>query len=90
MDVDTMQILRNNSVYARFHYYLKLASSDDDIQRFINNFICHKVYTLLRDEIQYFYDHDEYEQEAKKLTRAGYGNIRIAIEKPREKVGEDD
>ena len=29
-------------------------------------------------------------KEAKKLTRAGYGNIRIAIEKPREKVGEDD
>lgn len=68
MDVDTMQVLKNNSVYARFHYYLKLASSDEDIQRFINNFICHKVYTLLRDEIQYFYDHDEYEQEAKKLT----------------------
>lgn len=68
MDTDTMQGLKNNSVYARFHYYLKLTSSNDDIQRFINVFICDKVYCLLRDEIQYFYDHDEYEQEAKKLT----------------------
>ena len=29
-------------------------------------------------------------QEAKKLTRAGYGNIRIAMEKPHDKGGEDD
>jgi len=76
MDADRMQVLKNNSVYARFHYYLKLASSDEDIQRFINDFICDKVYTLLRDEIQYFCDHDEYEQEAKKLTnRSTYPNF---------------
>jgi hypothetical protein len=68
MDTDTMLGLKNNSVYTRFHYYLKLTSSNDDIKRFIDSFICDKIYTLLRDEIQYFHDHDEYEQEAKKLT----------------------
>lgn len=69
MDTDRMLVLRDNSVYNRFYYSLKLTSSNDDIQRFIDNFICFKVYTFLRDEIQYFYNHDEYEQEARKLTK---------------------
>lgn len=68
MDTDEMLVLKTNSVYTRFHYYLKLTSSNEDIKRFIDDFICDKIHRLLRDEIQYFYDHDEYEQEAKKLT----------------------
>ena len=68
MDTDRMLVLKTNSVYTRFHYYLKLTSNNDDIKKFIDDFICDNIHRLLRDEIQYFYDHDEYEQEARKLT----------------------
>lgn len=68
MDTDRMLVLKNNSIYSRFHYYLKLTSSNDDIKRFINDYICQEISKYLRDEIEYFNDHDEYEQEAKKLT----------------------
>ena len=67
-DTDRMLVLLQNSVYSRFHYYLKLTSNNDDIKRFIDDYICHEISNRLRDEIQYFNDHDEYEQEAKKLT----------------------
>lgn len=69
MDTDRMLVLKSNPVYARFHYYLKLTSSNDDIKRFIDDYICREIYLHLRDEIEYFFDHDEYEQEAKKLTK---------------------
>lgn len=67
-NTDRMLVLLQNSVYNRFHYYLELTSSNDDIKRFIDDYICHEISNRLRDEIQYFNDHDEYEQEAKKLT----------------------
>lgn len=68
MDTDKMLVLKSNSVYVRFHYYLKLTSSNEDIKRFINDYICQEIYLHLRDEIEYFDNHDEYRQEAKKLT----------------------
>ena len=68
MDTDRMLVLLQNSVYSRFHYYLKLTSSNDDIKRFIDDYICQDVYLRLRDEINYFDEHDEYVQEAHKLT----------------------
>ena len=68
MDTDRMLVLLQNSVYSRFHYYLKLTSSNDDIKRFIDDYICQDIYLRLRDEINYFDEHDEYIQEAHKLT----------------------
>lgn len=68
MDTDRMLVLKSNSVYTRFHYFLQLTSNNDDIKSFIDDFICDKIHGFLRDEINYFYDHDEYEQEARKLT----------------------
>lgn len=68
MDTDRMLVLLQNSVYSRFHYYLKLTSSNDDIKRFIDDYICQDIYLRLRDEINYFDEHDEYVQEAHKLT----------------------
>jgi hypothetical protein len=68
MDTDKMLVLLQNSVYSRFHYYLKLTSSNDDIKRFIDDYICQDIYLRLRDEINYFDEHDEYVQEAHKLT----------------------
>lgn len=68
MDTDKMLFLLQNSFYNRFYYYLKLTSSNDDIKRFIDNYICQDIYLRLRDEINYFDEHDEYVQEAHKLT----------------------